>query len=66
MCLLCHVRVPEWIYTLKLPEFQGTPSTKQAQYLNLIDSNGIQIHKHLVCKQALKQLAKLTNCFSVC
>ena len=61
MCLLCYVRVPEWINTLKLPEFQGTPCTKQARYLNLSDSNGIQIHNHLVCKQALKQLAKLTN-----
>ena len=30
---LCHVRVSEWIYTLHLPECQGTPCSKQAWYL---------------------------------
>ena len=33
MLLSCHVRVWEWIYTLYLPECQGTPSSKQARYL---------------------------------
>ena len=31
--LPCHVRVSEWMYTLQLPECQGTPCSKQAQYL---------------------------------
>ena len=25
MLLSCHVSVSEWIYTLELPEWQGTP-----------------------------------------
>ena len=35
MLLSCHVRVLEWIYTLLLPECQGTPCSKQARYLKL-------------------------------
>ena len=31
--LLCHVLVSEWIYTLELPECQGTSSSKQARHL---------------------------------
>ena len=36
-CMLfsCHVRVPEWIHTLQLPECQGTPSSKQARNLKV-------------------------------
>ena len=33
MLLSCHVRVLEQIYTLSLPERQGTPCSKQARYL---------------------------------
>ena len=33
MLLSCHVRLSEWIHTLYLPECQGTPCSKQAQYL---------------------------------
>ena len=33
MFLSCHIRVSEWIYTLYLPECQGTPCSKQARYL---------------------------------
>ena len=33
MFLSCHVRVSEWIYTLYLPECQGTPCSKQVRYL---------------------------------
>ena len=33
MLLSWHIRVSEWIYFLKLPEFQGTPFSKQARYL---------------------------------
>ena len=33
MFLSCQKHVSEWIYTLKLPECQGTPSSKQVQYL---------------------------------
>ena len=34
MLLSCHLRVSECIYTLKLPECQGTLCSKQARYLN--------------------------------
>ena len=35
-CILSyHVSVPEWIYTLYLPECQGNPYSKQARYLKL-------------------------------
>ena len=30
MFLWCHVRVSEWIHLVVLPEYQGTPCTKQA------------------------------------
>ena len=30
MLLLCHLRVSEWIYTLQLPECQGSLCSKQA------------------------------------
>ena len=33
MLLSCHVRVPEWAYTLKLLECQGTTCWKEAWYL---------------------------------
>ena len=33
MFLSCHVRVSQYIYTLFLPECQGTPSSKKGQYL---------------------------------
>ena len=33
MFLSCHVRISEWIYILELPEYQGTPCSKQARYL---------------------------------
>ena len=33
MFLSCHIRVSEWILTLYLPEWQGTPCLKQAQNL---------------------------------
>ena len=43
MFLSCHVRVSEWIHTLKLPECQGTPCSKQARNLKVkwlqLDSN---------------------------
>ena len=43
MFLSCHVRISEWIHTLYLPEWQGTPCLKQAQYLKFkwlqLDSN---------------------------
>ena len=35
MLLSCHVRVSDRIYTLKLPECQGTSCSKQKQYLKL-------------------------------
>ena len=31
--LSCHVRVWQWIHTLQLPEYQGTPCSKQPPYL---------------------------------
>ena len=33
MLLSYHVRVWEWIYTLQMPDCQGTPCSKQARYL---------------------------------
>ena len=33
MFLSCHVQVSEWIHTLEFPEYQGTPSSKQARNL---------------------------------
>ena len=33
MLLSCHVRISGWIRTLYLPESQGTPCSKRAQYL---------------------------------
>ena len=43
MFLSCHVRLPEWIQTLSLPQSQGTPSSKQTQNLKFnwlqLDSN---------------------------
>ena len=35
LLLLYHVRVSHWIYTLKIPECQGTPRPTQVQYLKL-------------------------------
>ena len=43
MFLPCHVRVSEWIHTLRLPECQGIPCSKQARNLKFkclqLDSN---------------------------
>ena len=43
MFLSCHVRVWEWIHTLYLPEYQGTPCSKQTRNLKFkwlqLDSN---------------------------
>ena len=33
MLLSSHVGVSEWIYTLQLPECQGTSCSKQARYV---------------------------------
>ena len=33
MFLLCHMQVLELIYSLLLPECQGTPCSKQTRYL---------------------------------
>ena len=64
MFSLYLVLVWEWIHTLYWPECQGTFCSKQALYLKFNwlqeDSN----HKHLVPKQTLKHLAKLTKWFS--
>ena len=43
MFLSCHVHVSEWIHTLYLPEYQGTPCSKQVRNLKFkwlqLDSN---------------------------
>ena len=54
MFLSCHGHVSKWIYTLWLPEFQGTPCAKQARYLT-------PTHNHLVRKRTLNHLAKLAS-----
>ena len=51
MFLSCHVRVSELIYTLWLPECQGTPCLKQARNLKLSDCNWTRTHNHLVRKR---------------
>ena len=51
MFLSCHVHVSEWIHALYLPECQGTPSSKQAQYLKIKWLHGTRTHNHLVRKQ---------------
>ena len=56
MFLLCHVRVSEWIYTLRLPECQGAPCLKQARYLKI---------KWLQRDSNLQQLASLVKWLSV-
>ena len=33
MLLSCHLQIIDWIYTLYLPECQGTPCSKQELYL---------------------------------
>ena len=57
--LSCQIRVLEWIYTLQLPECQGTPFSKQACIWSLIDWNEIRRHNQLVRKRTLNHLAKL-------
>ena len=44
--LSCHIHILEWMYTLQLPESQGTPCTKKGDIGSLNDSNGIQTHKY--------------------
>ena len=44
--LSCRARVPEWIYTLYLPECQGTPCLKQARNLKLRDMTKIYSQMH--------------------
>ena len=61
MLLLHHALVSEWIFTLSLPECQGTSCSKQTPYLNLSDNNGIQTQNHLVCKWTLNHFAKLAK-----
>ena len=62
MSLSCHVRVSELIYTLKLPEYQGTPYwSKQACIWSLSDCSVIRTHNHLVREQTFDHLAKLAS-----
>ena len=61
MFLSYHLRVSEWIHTLYLLECQGTPCSKQAQYLKF---KWLQQHsnlQHLVPKRTLNHLAKLAK-----
>ena len=60
MFLSCHVRVPESIHTISFPGCQGTSCSKQARYLMLSVRNQTQTHNHLVHKQKINHLAKLT------
>ena len=62
--LSCQVHVSEWIHTLKLPECQGTSFFKQAQYLKFKSLQWARTHNHLVHKQNLNHLAKLTKWLS--
>ena len=64
MFLSLHVCISEWIYTLYLPECQGTSSSKQAWYLNLSDCIPTRTHNHLVRKRTLNHLAQLAKWLS--
>ena len=46
---------------MQLPERQGTPFLKQAQYLKFKGLNGIRTHKHLVSKGTLHRSPKLAS-----
>ena len=61
MFLSCHVHISEWIHTLYLPECQGTPCSKQAQYLKFKWLQRDLNPNHLVRKRTLNQLAKLAK-----
>ena len=63
MLLSCLVRASHRIYTLQLPQCQGTPCSKQEKWQQH-DSNGIRTNNHLFCKQTLNHLAKLIKWLS--
>ena len=50
-----------WIYTLRLPECQGTLCLKQARYLKVKWLQRYLNHNHLVRKRTLKHLVKLLS-----
>ena len=54
MHLSRQVRVLEWIYTLLLPEWQGTRNSRDIWSLS--DCNGIWTHNQLVPKRTLNYL----------
>ena len=62
MLLSCHVRVSEWIHTLQLPEFQGTPCQKQAR--NLI-FKWLRLDSNPQLTTKLNHLVSLAKCLSV-
>ena len=45
MFLSCQVRVSERIHTLQLPEWQGTPCSKQARNLKLVRECGFTLKR---------------------
>ena len=51
----------EWIYTLRLPQCQGTLCLKQARYLKVKWLQRYLNHNHLVRKRTLKHLVKLLS-----
>ena len=61
--MYCYVRL-EWIYTLQLPQYHGTPCSKQVQYLIFKWLQPDSKPQALTHKQTLKHLAKLAKWMS--
>ena len=57
--IICHVRVSEWIHTLKFAWMSRKLLAWSRRHIwRLSDSNGIRTHNHLVCKRKLHHLTK--------
>ena len=61
MFLSCQVRLSEWIHTFYLREFNELFAGDRRQIWSLSDCNCTRTQNHLVRKQTLNHLAKLTK-----
>ena len=61
MLLSCHIRLSDWIYTLDLPECQGTPCSKQLRYLKFKWQQRESNPQSLSSQRKLNHLAKLAK-----
>ena len=62
--LSSHIRILAWIYTLYLPECQGTFPGDRRDIWNLSDCIRVWTYSHLVRKGTINQLVKLANWLS--